>query len=123
MVIVYNGEVYNADDLRRGLAAAGRSRLQGHSDTEVIVEACALWGVGDTIRRLIGMFAIAIWDRETATLSLVRDRPSARNSNQSAPTLDFIPSSTVQRSQRICALATFPRRIPFTPASTSWNRE
>ena len=74
MVIVYNGEVYNADDLRRGLAAAGRSRLQGHSDTEVIVEACALWGVGDTIRRLIGMFAIAIWDRETATLSLVRDR-------------------------------------------------
>ena len=74
MVIVYNGEIYNSDDLQRELKTSGRVRFQGHSDTEVIVEACAQWGIKKVIQRLIGMFAIAIWDRKTATLSLVRDR-------------------------------------------------
>lgn len=72
-VITYNGEVYNADELRSKLEACGR-RFRGHSDTEVIVEGAAVWGVIPTIRQLIGMFALALWDRETRTLYLVRDR-------------------------------------------------
>jgi asparagine synthase (glutamine-hydrolysing) len=59
--------------LREELEARGRA-FRGHSDTEVILEACAKWGIERTLARLIGMFAIALWDRATRTLTLVRDR-------------------------------------------------
>jgi asparagine synthase (glutamine-hydrolysing) len=72
-VITYNGEIYNGGDLRPELEARGR-RFRGHSDTEVLVEAIAEWGVRQTVERLIGMFAFGLWDRRTRTLSLVRDR-------------------------------------------------
>ena len=72
-VISYNGEVYNATELRPELEAAGR-RFRGHCDTEVIVEGAAVWGVEPTIRRLIGMFVIALWDRRERVLYLIRDR-------------------------------------------------
>ncbi len=72
-VLTYNGEVFNAVDLRADLERAGR-RFRGHSDTEVIVEGCAEWGVGATVERLIGMFAFALWDRRERRLYLVRDR-------------------------------------------------
>jgi asparagine synthase (glutamine-hydrolysing) len=72
-VLCYNGEIYNAGDLRPELEARGR-RFKGHSDTEVIVEAIAEWGVKPTVERLIGMFAFALWDRRDRTLALVRDR-------------------------------------------------
>jgi asparagine synthase (glutamine-hydrolysing) len=71
--ISYNGEIYNARDLRPDLEARGR-RFKGHSDTEILVEAIAEWGVRPTVERLIGMFAFAVWDRRDRTLSLVRDR-------------------------------------------------
>src|SRR5262245_695705 len=72
-VLCYNGEVYNAPELRAELEAAGR-KFRGHSDTEVMVEGFAVWGVQQTVERLIGMFAFAVWDRSTRTLTLVRDR-------------------------------------------------
>jgi asparagine synthase (glutamine-hydrolysing) len=72
-VISYNGEVYNAGELRPELEAAGR-RFRGHSDTEAIVEGAAVWGVEATVERLIGMFAMALWDRQERALYLVRDR-------------------------------------------------
>ncbi|MGD9615216.1 MAG: asparagine synthase (glutamine-hydrolyzing) [Alphaproteobacteria bacterium] len=72
-VLSYNGEVYNADELRSELEAAGR-RFRGHSDTEAIVEGAAVWGVEATVKRLIGMFAMALWDRRERVLYLVRDR-------------------------------------------------
>ena len=71
--ISYNGEIYNAAELRLELEATGR-RFRGHCDTEVIVEGASVWGVEATIRRLIGMFAIALWDRRERVLYLVRDR-------------------------------------------------
>ena len=72
-VISYNGEVYNAPELKPDLEARG-IRFRGHSDTEVIVEGCAAWGVKATCERLIGMFAFALWDRQERRLWLVRDR-------------------------------------------------
>src|SRR5262245_44459689 len=72
-VLSYNGEVYNAAELRADLEAAGR-KFRGHSDTEAMVEGFAVWGVRATVERLIGMFAFAAWDRTTHTLTLARDR-------------------------------------------------
>ncbi len=72
-VIVFNGEIYNFLTLRKELEASGHT-FQGHSDTEVVAEAIAAWGVDKTIPRLNGMFAIAAWDRKHRTLHLVRDR-------------------------------------------------
>ena len=73
LVVSYNGEVYNAPDLRAELEAAG-VRFRGHSDTEVLVEACARWGVRETLARLVGMFAFALWDTRDRTLTLARDQ-------------------------------------------------
>jgi asparagine synthase (glutamine-hydrolysing) len=72
-VLSYNGEIYNAPKLRAELEAAGR-KFRGHSDTEVMVEGFAVWGVRPTVERLIGMFAFAAWDRSSHTLTLARDR-------------------------------------------------
>jgi asparagine synthase (glutamine-hydrolysing) len=72
-VISYNGEVYSHLEIRAELERGGHS-FRGHSDTEVILESIARHGVGATAARLIGMFAIAIWDRKSRTLTLVRDR-------------------------------------------------
>src|SRR5205823_14567383 len=72
-VITFNGEIYNYRDIRRELQAAGRS-IRSESDTEVLLEACALWGVEAAIERAVGMFAFALWDRKTRTLMLARDR-------------------------------------------------
>ncbi|MDC1118125.1 asparagine synthase (glutamine-hydrolyzing) [Alphaproteobacteria bacterium] len=73
-VMVYNGEIYNFEDLRQELITEGRSEYRGHSDTEVVLEGFGVWGVRPTIERLIGMFACAIWDRQNNQLILVRDR-------------------------------------------------
>jgi asparagine synthase (glutamine-hydrolysing) len=71
--IVFNGEIYNYKDLARELEAAG-AKFRGHSDTEVILAGAERWGVDQTVRRLVGMFAIAIWDADRRRLSLVRDQ-------------------------------------------------
>jgi asparagine synthase (glutamine-hydrolysing) len=73
MVLSYNGEIYNAPELRAELAARGRV-FRGRSDTEVIVEGTAEWGLEALLPRLIGMFALALWDRRTRRLTLARDR-------------------------------------------------
>ena len=72
-VIIYNGEIYNAPELRRDLEIKGRI-FRGHSDTEAILEGISEWGVRRTVQQLIGMFAFAVWDKKLATLTLARDR-------------------------------------------------
>jgi asparagine synthase (glutamine-hydrolysing) len=71
--ITFNGEVYNFRELKAELERCG-VQFRGHSDTEVIVEGFAQWGVKSTIARLNGMFAIAAWDAGERQLFLARDR-------------------------------------------------
>lgn len=74
-VMVYNGEIYNHADMRGALESAGQApNWRGHSDTETLLAGIETWGLKDTLSRTVGMFAIALWDRETRTLSLARDR-------------------------------------------------
>jgi len=72
-ILSFNGEVYNAEMLRPELLEHGH-HFRGHSDSEVIVEGFSAWGIMPTLRRLVGMFAFAIWDRQERALTLVRDR-------------------------------------------------
>lgn len=75
LVISYNGTIYNFAALRQELELAGvKSTWRGHSDTEVLLACFEHWGIEATLKRTIGMFALAVWDRETRTLTLARDR-------------------------------------------------
>lgn len=69
-IIVLNGEIYNHQDLRVHLSDAWR----GHSDTETLLSGFDQWGIETTIKKCIGMFAFAVWDRHTKCLTLGRDR-------------------------------------------------
>ena len=69
----YNGEIYNAEDIRKQFGTSAPN-WRGHSDTEVMLEAFAQWGVERTLPQLVGMFATALWDRKERRLTLIRDR-------------------------------------------------
>jgi asparagine synthase (glutamine-hydrolysing) len=72
-VITYNGETYSYQPIAAEFAARGH-KFRGHSDTEVILESFAANGIEATLKQMIGMFAIALWDRRERTLTLIRDR-------------------------------------------------
>src|SRR5690606_36387970 len=72
LVGVFNGCIYNYRELREELRAAGH-QFFSHGDTEVVLKAYAQWGL-DFVHHLVGMFAVAIAERDTGTLVLARDR-------------------------------------------------
>jgi asparagine synthase (glutamine-hydrolysing) len=75
-VLVFNGEVYNHLDIRQKLEKAHQAPTgwRGHSDTETLLAAIEQWGLEQTLRQCVGMFALALWDRQERALALARDR-------------------------------------------------
>jgi asparagine synthase (glutamine-hydrolysing) len=71
--VTFNGEIYNYRELRRVLEGRGHE-FRTDTDTEVMLEAFAEWGVEGALPHLNGMFAFAVWDAEERTLTLARDR-------------------------------------------------
>lgn len=73
-VLVFNGELYNFQHLRKQLEARDARPFRGHSDTEVMLRAVECWGLEEALRQSVGMFAFALWDRTEENLHLGRDR-------------------------------------------------
>lgn len=70
-VVVFNGEIYNYEEMRAALPAQA---WRGHSDTEVLLEAFEAWGIAGALKRAVGMFSLAVWDMRERVLTLARDR-------------------------------------------------
>ncbi|NML85925.1 asparagine synthase (glutamine-hydrolyzing) [Polaromonas sp.] len=73
-VMAFNGEIYNHLEMRAALEERHGMAWRGHSDTETLLAGFETWGVEATLKRTVGMFAIALWDVQTRTLHLARDR-------------------------------------------------
>ena len=85
-VVAFNGEIYNHMEMRAALQAGSphplpppegeglKTSWRGHSDTETLLAGFEAWGVEVTLKKTVGMFAIALWDVQTRTLHLARDR-------------------------------------------------
>lgn len=75
-VIAFNGEIYNHLSLREQLERDGMRQVpwRGHSDTETLLAGIEAWGLEGTLKKSIGMFALALWDRQERVLCLARDR-------------------------------------------------
>lgn len=78
-VLTYNGEIYNHDVLRREIEGLDYFRQQigswrGTSDSEVLLAAIGCWGLIEALKKCVGMFALALWDRQEKATYLVRDR-------------------------------------------------
>ena len=72
-VMAFNGEIYNHHSLRNELKAINPIKWKGHSDTETLLAAIEAWGLEATVKKLRGMFAIALWDKQSQSLYLLRD--------------------------------------------------
>lgn len=73
-VLSYNGEIYNTSDLLSALKSVKPDIVfKGHSDTEMLLEGLAILGLEKTLSIIKGMFAIALWDKQEKTLTLIRD--------------------------------------------------
>lgn len=74
-VIIMNGEIYNHAELRSAIEASGlRTAWRGHSDTETLLAVMEKRGVEAALTATVGMFALALWDRQDRVLTLARDR-------------------------------------------------
>lgn len=104
-VLSYNGEIYNFRELAARLRARGVA-LRGDSDTEVLLETLALDGLDDTLAAADGMFALALWDRATATLTLARDRFGEKPLYHGVVAGDFVFASELK------GILAATRRVP-----------
>ena len=98
IALVYNGEIYNDDELRHRLRARG-FRFRTTCDTEVLLAAWLAWGP-ESVPRLRGMFAFAVFDFRTNELFLVRDRCGVKPLYYSRIGRDFVFASTIQAITR-----------------------
>ncbi len=139
-VIVYNGEVYNHPALRAELERSGRAPVwRGSSDTETLLAGIEAWGLDALLTRSVGMFALALWDRERSILTLVRDRlgekplywavhggtllfasqPSAlRRFDGFSPTIDPDALADLLRHAQIPGPRTIHREVHILPPGT-----
>ena len=96
--MVLNGEIFNYRELGEGLR---KIPWRSATDTEVLLEACAAWGIEKALHRAIGMFAFALWDAREKELTLVRDRMGEK------PLVYFEEGQTLAFASEVKALRGF----------------
>ena len=74
LVMIFNGEIYNHNEIRSELEKISNRNWNGYSDTETLLAAIEEWGLDNALRKTKGMFALALWDKLNKKLSLARDR-------------------------------------------------
>jgi asparagine synthase (glutamine-hydrolysing) len=104
--LVFNGEIYNFQDLVPTLEQAGH-RFRSRSDSEVIIHAYEQWGT-ECLQRFVGMFAFAIWDSRKRTIFLARDRMGEKPLYYWSDGSHFAFSSEVKA---LLSLPTVPREL------------
>ena len=113
IVITYNGEIYNHAALRKEMEAAGRRFRTDHSDTEVIVEGLAHWGIDGLVQRIDGDYGFGLWDGREEALYLVRDRVGVKPLYLWAGNGRFIFASEIK------AILAHPQVVPCGPSSSA----
>jgi asparagine synthase (glutamine-hydrolysing) len=98
--IVYNGEIYNFQELRQELERCGH-RFRSKTDTEVVLHAFQQWGE-QCLERFVGMFAFALFDRHTDTVTLVRDRFGKKPLYYTCRNGHFLFTSEMKTLMRVC---------------------
>ena len=111
--IVFNGEVYNFQELRDELISCGHE-FRSHSDTETIVHAYEEWG-DECVRRFRGMFAFAIWDAVRERLFLARDRFGKK------PLYIFERNGLLLFASEIKSILTFPGVPSVVDMASVWD--
>lgn len=106
-VITYNGEVYNFKNLRIECEKSGFS-FKGDCDTEVLLACIELWGIPAALKKFIGMFAFALWDRKEHALYLCRDRLGKKPLYYGQIGKSFVFASELKA---LCTLTFFKREI------------
>ena len=104
LVLVYNGEIYNHLELKIELEALGY-QFRSRTDTEVLLNGYQAWGI-DMVEKLNGMFAFGLWDGNTRTLFLVRDRYGIK------PLYWTMMGKTFVFASEIKAILTHPMMVP-----------
>lgn len=127
--IVFNGEIYNFKTLLKELSQLGYA-FKGHSDTEVILAAVEQWGLEQTLQRLTGMFAFAIYDKAEEHLYVARDRMGEKPLYLYLNDASFIFSSELKSITSVIhskmkmnfpELGSYFRYGYFSPTSTPFN--
>jgi asparagine synthase (glutamine-hydrolysing) len=106
-ILGFNGEIYNHRQLRDALHRDGVTLFNSHSDTETVLRAIEVWGIPATLEKLNGMYAIAIWDRQSGELSLIRDP------------LGIKPIFYIQRSEGLYFASESKALLPFSTSKVS----
>ncbi len=110
--LVYNGEVYNFKEIRKTLGKLGHMFVSD-TDTEVVLKSYMQWGI-DCLKHFIGMFSLAIWDKNEDSLFLARDRLGIK------PLFYFFDRETLLFASELKALmafSTFPRELDYDAIS------
>jgi len=122
-ILLYNGEIYNFNELRAELVETDGVRFHSTSDTEVILQSLIVHGVEKTLKRIKGMFAFAFYEGRTQTVYLCRDRYGIKPLFWSLRDGNLYWASEVKALAQLKPLELDPTQVLFSTASTAEWRQ